>query len=69
METYSATHTTSPASASETALRFYRTLADRSESENVGRYERHRRLAVDITDAARRADAVMRLELALRRTA
>lgn len=40
-------------------------LADREEDDAVARYLRRRRFAADIVDAAKRADAVMRLELAL----
>ena len=54
------------ASTASPAVRFHLNLADRSESEAVDRYQRHRRLADDIVDAARRADAIMRLEIALK---
>jgi hypothetical protein len=49
------------------AQHFYLCLADRDECESIERLLRHRRLAADIEDAARRADAAMRLELALAR--
>jgi hypothetical protein len=52
---------------SEAAQRFYLCLADRDERESIERLRRHRQLAADIEDAARRADAVQRLELALSR--
>lgn len=41
------------------------TIADREEDDNVDRYLRRRQFAADVIDAARRADAVMRLEIAL----
>jgi len=47
------------------AVRFHLNLADRTETEAVDRYRRTRQLASDILDAARRADAVMRLEMTL----
>ena len=42
------------------------TIADHEEDDNVERYLRRRQFAADVIEAARRADAVMRLELALR---
>jgi hypothetical protein len=42
------------------------TVADHEEDDNVERYLRRRQFAADVIEAARRADAVMRLELALR---
>ena len=54
---------------SEAAQRFYLCLADRDERESIERLRRHRQLATDIQDAARRADAAQRLELALSRRA
>lgn len=47
------------------AVRFHLNLADRTETESVSRYLRCRQLAVDVLDAARRADATLRLERAL----
>jgi hypothetical protein len=55
-----------PATSSQ-AQHFYLCLADRDECESIERLNRHRKLAADIEDAARRADANMRLELALSR--
>ena len=49
------------------AIRFHLNLADRTETEAVDRYVRSRRLANDVLDAARRAEARMRLEFALTR--
>lgn len=43
------------------------TLADFDEKANVSRYLGYRVLVDTIADAARRADAAMRLELALHR--
>lgn len=49
------------------AQHFYLCLADRDECESIERLRRHRQLAADIEEAARRADAAIRLELALAR--
>ena len=53
------------ATTASPAVRFHLNLADRTETETVDRYRRYSRLAADILDAARRADAYMRLEMAL----
>ena len=53
--------------ASSKAQHFYLCLADGDECESIERLRRHRQLAADIEDAARRADAAIRLELALAR--
>ena len=57
---------TTAAGAASPAVRFHTNLADRTESEAVDRYLRHRRLLDDVSHAARWADAMMRLEMALR---
>ncbi len=62
----SRTDTTLPAGGVSPAVRFHLNLADRNESEAVERYRRHKRLTSDVLDAARRADAIMRLEIALK---
>ncbi|MGI8847355.1 MAG: hypothetical protein ACR2GX_03680 [Candidatus Dormibacteria bacterium] len=49
----------------DTTARPTLTQANHDEDDNVERYLRHRRFASDLTDAVRRAEAVMRLELAL----
>ena len=54
-----------PTAGTTPAVRFHLTLADRTESDAVCRYHRFRRLSLDVVDAARRADAIMRLEWAL----
>jgi hypothetical protein len=59
---------TTTSTSTEAAQRFYLCLADRDEREAIERFRRHRQLAADILDAARRADAVKRLELALSRS-
>ena len=42
-------------------------LADLSESRNIQRYVRYRRFLTEVADAAKRADATMRLEIVLKR--
>ena len=44
-------------------------LADLSESRNVQRYLRHRRFLNEVAEAARRADATIRLEIVLQQLA
>jgi len=41
------------------------TQADHAEDDNVERYLRFRRLAADLSDTVRRAEAIRRLEVAL----